>query len=95
MDALLLTAFILILLVFTDILFTYSWLILPIYALALFLTLGLRLHQGIRDTTVASDREQVEIGQILYAGMAEPLQTAAFSRELSEEQAIELTSRAA
>lgn len=96
-DALLLTAFILIgLLVFTGILFTYPWLILPIYALALLLTVGLRLRQVDREATVASDQAQsFEIGQMLYAGIAEPLQTAAYGREQSEEQAMELTSRAA
>lgn len=93
-DALLLTAFILLLLlVFTGMLFTYTWLILPIYALALLLTLGLRMHQGVRDTTVLSYREHGEIGQILYAGVAEPLQTATFRREQSGEQVMELTSR--
>ena len=96
MDALLLTAFILLFLLFTGMLFTYPWLILPIYALALLLTVGLRLRQVVRETTVASDQGQsFELGQMLYAGMAEPLQTAAYGREQSEEQAMELTSRAA
>ena len=96
MDALLLTAFILLLLVFTGMLFTYPWLILPISALALLLTMGLRLRQGVRETTGASDQAQsFELGQLLYAGMAEPLQTAAYGREPSEEQAMELTSRTA
>ena len=82
MDALILTAFILILLVFTGILFTYPWLILPIYALTYLLTVVLRLRQVARETTVAYHQEQsFEIGQMLYAGMAEPLQTAAYGRE--------------
>jgi hypothetical protein len=56
MDALLLTAFILIGLVFfTGILVSYPWLILPIYALAYPLTLVLRLHQAARETTPASN----------------------------------------
>jgi hypothetical protein len=59
MDALLLTAFILIgLLVFTGILFTSPWLILPIYALAYLLTVVLRLRQAARDTTAAANQEQ-------------------------------------
>jgi hypothetical protein len=96
MDALLLTAFILLLLVFTGLLFTYPWLILPIYALAFLLTVGLRLRQVVRETTVAHDQaHSFEIGQMLYTGMAEPLQSAAYCREQSEEQARELTSRAA
>jgi len=96
MDALLLTAFILLLLVFTGLLFTYPWLILPIYALALLLTVGLRLRHVVRETSGAHDQEQsFELGQLLYAGMAEPLQTPAYGREQSEEQAMELTSRAA
>jgi hypothetical protein len=96
MDALLLTAFILLLLVFTGMLFTYPWLILPIYALALLLTVGLRLRQVVGETTGASDQAQsFELGQMLYTGIVEPLQTAAYGREQSEEQAMELTSRAA
>ena len=96
MDALLLTAFILLLLVYTGLLFTYPWLILLIYALALLLTVGLRLRQVVRETKGAHDQEQsLELGRMLYAGMAEPLQTAAYGREQSEEQAMELTSRAA
>ncbi len=59
MDALLLTAFILIgLLVFTGILFTSPWLILPIYALAYLLTVVLGLRQAARDTTAAANQEQ-------------------------------------
>ncbi len=59
MDALLLTAFIFIgLLVFTGILFTYTWLILPIYALAYLLTVVLRLRQAARETTAAATQEQ-------------------------------------
>jgi hypothetical protein len=59
MDALLLTAFILIgLLVFTGILFTFPWLILPIYALAYLLTVVLRLRQAARATTAAATQEQ-------------------------------------
>jgi hypothetical protein len=59
MDALLLTAFILIgLLVFTGILFTSPWLILPIYALAYLLTVVLRLRQAARETTAAANKEQ-------------------------------------
>ena len=54
MDALLLTAFIFIgLLVFTGILFTSPWLILPIYALAYLLTVVLRLRQAARETSAA------------------------------------------
>ena len=57
-DALLLTAFILIgLLVFTGILFTSPWLILPIYALAYLLTVVLRLRQAARETTAAPSKE--------------------------------------
>ena len=59
MDALLLTAFILIgLLVFTGILFTSPWLIFPIYALAYLLTVVLRLRQAARDTIAAPNQEQ-------------------------------------
>ena len=88
-DALLLTAFILILLVFTGILLTSPWLILLIYALAYLLTAVLRLRQVARETTGAYDQAQsCEIGQMLYVGMAEPLQTAAYGREQSEEQAM-------
>jgi hypothetical protein len=95
MDALLLTAFILLLLVCTGMLFTYPWLILPISALALLLTVGLRLRRVVHETTGANDQEHsFEIGQMLYAGMAEPQQTAAYGREPSEEQAMELTLRA-
>ena len=58
MDALLLTAFILIgLLVFTGILFTFPWLILPIYALAYLLTVVLRLRQAAGETTAAATQE--------------------------------------
>ncbi len=53
-DALLLTAFIFILLfVFPGILSSYPWLILPIYALAYLLTVVLRLRQAARETTEA------------------------------------------
>ena len=53
-DALLLTAFILIgLFVFPGILFSYPWVILPIYALAYLLTVVLRLRQAARETTAA------------------------------------------
>jgi phosphatidylserine synthase len=52
MDALLLTAFIFILLfVFPGILLSYPWLILPIYALAYLLAVVLRLRQAARETT--------------------------------------------
>ena len=96
MDALLLTAFILLLLVFMGILFTSPWLILPIYALAYLLTVVLRLRQVSRETSAAYDQEQsFAIGHMLYAGMAEPLQIAAYGREQSEEQAMEMTSRTA
>ena len=58
-DALLLTAFILIgLLVFTGILFTYPWLILPIYALAYLLAVVLRLRRAARKTTAAANQDQ-------------------------------------
>ncbi len=58
-DALLLTAFIFIgLLVFTGILFTSPWLILPIYALAYLLAVVLRLRQAARETTAAANQEQ-------------------------------------
>ncbi len=50
-DALLLTAFILICLLMTGILSTYPWLILPISALAYLLTVVLRLRQAARQTT--------------------------------------------
>ena|SRR2546421_8244958 len=50
-DALLLTAFILICLLMTGILSTYPWLILPISALAYLLTVVLRLRQAVRQTT--------------------------------------------
>ena len=50
-DALLLTAFIIIgFLVFPGILLSYPWLFLPIYALAYLLTLLLRLRQAARET---------------------------------------------
>jgi hypothetical protein len=51
-DALLLTAFILIvfLFLFPSILFNYSWLFLPIYTLAYLLTVVLRLRQAARET---------------------------------------------
>jgi phosphatidylserine synthase len=55
MDALLLTAFILIGLLFTGILFSYPWLMLPIYALAYLLTVVLRLRQAARETTAAGN----------------------------------------
>lgn len=56
MDALLLTTFILIgLLVFTGILFSYPWLILPISALAYLLTALLRLRQAVRETAAAGN----------------------------------------
>jgi hypothetical protein len=95
MDAFLLTAFILIwLLVFTGILFTYPWLVLPIYALAYLLAVVLRLRQATHDTRAAYDREQPSgMGQMLYAGIAQPLQQAAYDREPSLEGALqELTS---
>jgi hypothetical protein len=58
-DALLLGTFILIgLLVFTGILFSSPWLILPIYALAYLLTVGLRLRQAARERTAAANQEQ-------------------------------------
>jgi hypothetical protein len=51
-DALLLTAFILIgFLVFPDVLLSYPWLFLPVYALAYLLTVVLRLRQAARVTT--------------------------------------------
>jgi hypothetical protein len=76
-------------------LFTYPWLILPISALALHLTVGLRLRRVFRETTVADDQEHsFEMGHMLYAGMAEPQQTAAYGREQPEEQAMVLTPRA-
>ena len=53
MDALLLTAFILIGLLFTGSLFSYPWLALPIYALAYLLTVVLRLRQAARETSAA------------------------------------------
>jgi hypothetical protein len=57
------------------ILLTYPWLILLIYALAYLMAVLLRLRKATHDTAVASDQEQsFEIGQMLYAGMAEPLQ---------------------
>jgi hypothetical protein len=53
-DALLLTAFILIgPLVFPGILVSYPWVFLPIYALAYLLTVVLRLRQAARETTAA------------------------------------------
>jgi hypothetical protein len=55
LDALLLAAFILIGLLFTGILLSYPWLILPIYALAYLLTVMLRLRQAARETTAASN----------------------------------------
>ena len=60
MDALLLTAFILIgfLFLFPGILLSYPWLILPIYALAYLLTVVLRLRQAVRDTIAAPNQEQ-------------------------------------
>ena len=52
MDALLLSAFILIgfLFLFPGILLSYPWVILPIYALAYLLTVVLRLRQAARET---------------------------------------------
>jgi phosphatidylserine synthase len=55
LDAVLLSAFILIGLLFTGILFSYPWLMLPIYALAYLLTLVLRLRQAARETSAASN----------------------------------------
>ncbi len=55
MDALLLTAFILFWLLVTGVLFSYPWLILPIYALAYLLAVVLRLRQAARETTEARD----------------------------------------
>jgi Zn-dependent membrane protease YugP len=52
-DAFLLTAFIAWFLVITGILFSYPWLILPIYMLAYLLTMVLRLRQAARETTEA------------------------------------------
>jgi len=52
-DALLLTAFILICLLYTGVLLSYPWLILPIYALAYLLAVILRLRQAARETTEA------------------------------------------
>jgi hypothetical protein len=58
LDALLLTAFIFLgLLVFTGILFSYPWLILPISALAYLLTVVLRLRQAARETTAAAHQD--------------------------------------
>jgi hypothetical protein len=58
-DALLLTAFILIgLLVFTGILFTSPWLLLPIYTLAYLLAVVLRLRKAARETTAGAHQEQ-------------------------------------
>jgi hypothetical protein len=56
-DALLLTAFILIgfLFLFPGILFSYPWLFLPIYALAYLLTVVLRLRQAARETAAAGN----------------------------------------
>jgi phosphatidylserine synthase len=52
-DALLLTAFIFILLfIFPGILLSYPWVILPIYALAYLFTVILRLRQAARETGV-------------------------------------------
>ena len=74
-DAFLLTTFIVILLVFTGIFLTYPWLIILIYALAYLVAVLLRLRKTTHDTTVAYDQKQsFEIGQMLYVGMAEPLQ---------------------
>ena len=52
MDALLLTAFTFIgfLFLLPGILFSYPWLVLPMYALAYLLTVVLRLHQAARET---------------------------------------------
>jgi hypothetical protein len=51
-DALLLTAFILtVSLVFPGILLNYTWVILPVYALAYLLTVVLRLRQASGETT--------------------------------------------
>jgi hypothetical protein len=55
MDALLLTAFILIGLLFTGILFSYPWVMLPIYGLAYLLTVVLRLRQAARETAAAGN----------------------------------------
>ena len=58
MDALFLTAFIFIGLLVTGVLFSYPWLILPIYALAYLLAVVLRLRQAARETTAAANQEQ-------------------------------------
>jgi hypothetical protein len=58
MDALFLTAFISIGLLVTGVLFSYPWLILPIYALAYLLAVVLRLRQAARETTAAANQEQ-------------------------------------
>ncbi len=57
MDALLLGTLIVIILTYagTGIPFTYTWLILPIYALVYLIAVVLRLRQAARETTEARD----------------------------------------
>lgn len=61
------------LLVFTDILFTYTWLIIPIYALAYLLTVALRLRQAARETTAAANQEQPLEGALQELSSTETL----------------------
>ena len=78
-DALLLGTLIVIILTYAGIgiLFTYTWLIVPIYALVYLIAVVLRLRKAAHDARVADGRGHLsELGQMLYAGMAEPLQTA-------------------
>ena len=77
-DALLLGALIVIILAYAgiDILFTYTPLIVPIYALVYLIAVVLRLRKAAHDARVADGREHLSgLGHMLYAGMAEPLQT--------------------
>ena len=74
-DAFLLTLFAFFFLVVTGFLFTYPLLIILIYVLAYLIAVLLRLRKATHAPIAAYDREQsIEIGRILYAGMAEPLQ---------------------
>ena len=59
MDAFLLGSFILIILTFTSVIFTYPWLIVLIYALVYLIVLVFRLSKAAYDAPVALNQEQI------------------------------------
>jgi hypothetical protein len=58
MDAFLLGSFLLIILTFTSVIFTYPWLIIFIYAFAYLVALVLRLGKAAHDAPGGLDQEQ-------------------------------------